>query len=115
MSILAYPKVHVLISILQQSDESKETAALLELIYNGEKTIMLSTECENLRNRVLKELINMQEKMIEYEREPDSNIKHGYRQSIIMMINRSSAFAAFKRGIIRSHAAYMREFGEYLT
>ena len=114
ISMLLFPIEKVSIVILQNSDESQETAALLELIYNGKKTVILDAECENLRNRVLKELINFQQKLIEYNDEPDSWVKSGFRISILKMIDRSSAFAAFKRGLIKRNPAYMQEFGEYL-
>jgi len=114
ISMSAYPKEHVKITIIQYSGEARETAALLELIYNGEATIMLNAECENLRNRVLKELIYLQQKLIEFENEPNQNIKDGFRRSIIKMIAKDAAFAAFKRNIIKCNPTYMSEFGVYL-
>ena len=115
ISMLPYDKQPVKISILLYSDESKETAALLEIIYNGVKTTILNAECENLRSRVLKELNDFQEKLERYHDEPDLNIKHGFQRSIVKMIARSSAFAAFKRNTIRRHPAYFQEFGKYLA
>ena len=115
ISVSPYPKELVVIAIKQDSCQSKETAALLERIYNGEATVMLDAECENLRNRVFKELTILQQKLIEFEDEPDLNIKEGFMNSIIKMIARSSAFAAFKREVIRNTPKYMQEFGEYLA
>jgi len=81
----------------------------------SEKTVMLSSECENLRNRIIKELNDFRQKLDLHEDEPDTLVKCGFYQSIARMIERSSAFAAFKRGIIRRNTAYMCEFGGHLA
>lgn len=115
ISMMPFPKEYVEIAILRDTIEAKETAALLNLIYNGEKTDILCAECINLRKRILQELNNMQEKLDDYDREKNQKNKNEYLQSIIRMIDRSAAFAAIKRAVIRNTPAYMHEFGKYLA
>ncbi|MCL1981537.1 MAG: HNH endonuclease [Clostridiales bacterium] len=113
--MMPYPNEYVSVRTLRDTDEAKETAQLLDIVYNGEKTAILNAECENLRNRVMKELVSFQQKLIEYFEENDSEIKQGFWRLIVKMIARNSNFASLKRIVIRRNSDYMREFSEYLA
>ena len=76
---------------------------------------ILNAECENLRSRILKELNHFKQKLIEYEEEPDLDIKNAFKHSIIKMFLRNSSFAAFKRNIIRENHVYKKIFNEYMV
>ena len=71
---------------------------LLRLIYNGGTTDIKAIECSNLRNEHLMPIIRLFLQYIHnYHDEPDL----GYDKIISKEIDRSSAFAAFKRKIVR--------------
>jgi len=78
ISMMPILKEKVSVEVIQDTPEARATANLLDIIYNGERTAMLNAECENLRNRVMKELVNLQQKLIEYEEEPDVEIRQGF-------------------------------------
>lgn len=115
LSMMPYPKERVIITVINKTEEAEGTAALLELVYNGEKTTILKAECENLRDRILGELLTFQQLLLDYWEEPDLLLKDSYLRHIKKMVARSSAFAAFKRRIIRINPTYRDEFGVYLA
>ena len=114
ISIEPYSKKHVAIKKLKDTREVMETIALLELVYNGEKTATLNAECIDLRRNVFKEVFNFQQAVMDYEKEKDPNTKKGFVNAIRRMVARSSPFAAFKRGMIRENTLYMQKFGAFL-
>jgi hypothetical protein len=100
----------VLIEVLSDEKETLTTAELLECVYNGSKTPIKEVESANLRN-VLSECIVRFLKYIEnYRAEPDI----GYDSIIKKEISRSSAFAAFKRKIVRDDPELSAKFAAAL-
>ena len=89
---------HVQIEALTEDDSTKQTVELLGLVYNGGSTDIKNIECSNLRNEHLMPVIRTFLQYIRnYHDEPDL----GYDNMINKGIDRSSAFAAIKRKIIR--------------
>ena len=97
----------VKIKPLASDDSTMQTAELLRLVYNDGSTATRRLECSALRNdhllfhiRVFWQYIN------NYREEPDS----GYDIIVVKEIDRSSAFAAFKREIVRSDPELSAKF-----
>jgi hypothetical protein len=87
------------------------TAELLNLVYNGESTSIKKHESTNLRNEHLMPVIRRFYQYIrDYLEEPDL----GFAEMIIKEIDRSSAFAAFKRKIVRDDPELSVIFAESL-
>ena len=102
----------VRIETLTEDDSTKQTAELLGLVYNGGSTNIKEIECSNLRNEHLIPTVRRFKQYInDYHKEPDI----GYDKLIIKEINRSSAFAAFKRKIIRDDPKLSITFADYLS
>jgi len=84
-----------------------QTAELLGLVYNGGSTAVKDIECSNLRNEHLMPNIRLFYQYIRnYHEEPDL----GYDKMICREIDRSSAFAAFKRKIVRDDPKLSAKF-----
>jgi hypothetical protein len=88
----------VQINPITEDDSTLQTAKLLELVYNGGSTDMKEFGSANLRNDHLMPNIRLFYQYIDGCRnEPEL----GYDKEIRKEIERSSAFAAFKRKIVR--------------
>jgi len=90
-------KVHIK-SLLEDSSTA-QTAELLELVYNDGLTANKKIECSNLRNEHLMPNIR---RFFQYLNGHREEPELGYEKIIIKEIARSSAFAAFKRGMVRN-------------
>jgi hypothetical protein len=83
---------------LETDATTLQTVELLRLAYNGGLTDLKEIECSNLRNEHLLPNIRLFYQYIKnYREEPDL----GYGDMIKKEIDRPSAFAAFKRKIVR--------------
>jgi hypothetical protein len=102
----------VMIAKKSEANGVDETVDLLDKVYNGESTAILKAECENLRNRVLAEIQSFQQLLDGYEEEYETGVKQAFYRKITESLDRSSNFAAFKRGIIRNNTALLELFGE---
>jgi len=88
-----------------------QTAELLGYVYNGGSTSIKDIECSNIRNEHLMPKIHRFLLFIDrYLAEPDL----GYDVLIKEEIHRSSAFAAFKRKIVRDNPDLSTIFAEAL-
>lgn len=87
-----------------------KTVQLLECVYNGDSTDIKKLECANLRNKIMQEINRFQLYINGYNEENSS----GYHTIIAEEISRSSAFAAFKRKIIRDDPQIASHFTEAL-
>ena len=88
----------VQVEALTQDKETAQTVELLSLVYNGGSTDIKEIECSNLRNSHLMPNVRLfYQYILGYREEPDL----GYDNMIRVEIDRSSAFAAFKRKIVR--------------
>jgi hypothetical protein len=104
----------VKITVIKNADGVDSTIQLLNLTYNGGRTDIRDAECENLRKHLIKEIISFRKNLSLYRSETDTPIKELFQDKIKNNLQRGSAFAAFKRKIIRDDYNYMREFGEYI-
>ncbi|MCL2051777.1 MAG: HNH endonuclease [Lachnospiraceae bacterium] len=88
----------VKVESLKTDEDTLLTAKLLDIVYNGGSTDIKEIECANLRNSHLVPNIRLFKQYIKnHLEEPDL----GYDDIIRVEIKRSSAFAAFKRKIVR--------------
>jgi hypothetical protein len=92
-----------------------ETIALLNRIYNGNATPILNDECVNLRKNIETEVGNFLTMLDAYIDELDQNIKNIYAKTICKLFSRGSAFAAFKRTIIKNNMDSFTEFKDALV
>ena len=96
---------------LTTDSSTLQTAELLRLVYNGGLTDIKEIECSNLRNEHLMPNIRLFYQFIRnYHEEPEL----GYKNTICKEIERSSAFAAFKRKIIRDDPELLEIFANAL-
>ena len=101
----------VQVEALTMDDATKQTVELLGLVYNGGTTDIKAVECANMRNEHLVPGIRIFLQYIRnYLDEPDL----GYDKIISKEIDRSSAFAAFKRKIVRDDPKLSVAFAESL-
>lgn len=105
-----YPKEKVTIesihALSDNPDIIKNTVSLLEEVYNKE-----GQGAENLRNLILKELIEFQRLLNEYFYEDlDAEEKEICENKIHRHLKISSAFCAFKRWIIKNNAVLANIF-----
>jgi len=88
----------VRIEPLETDGSTLETAELLDLVYNGGSTEIKEIECANLRNSHLIPNLRM---FLQYIHDFREEADIGFDNLICKEIKRSSAFAAFKRKIVR--------------
>ena len=101
----------VQVASLQEDSSTLKTVELLRLVYNGGSTDIKDIECSNLRNEHLSPIIHRFYRYIHnYREEPDL----GYEKKIRNEIERSSAFAAFKRKIVRDDPKLLEIFADAL-
>ena len=101
----------VLVETLATDENTLQTAELLNLVYNGDSTAIKKHECSNLRNEHLSPNIRRFYQYIHnYHKEPCL----GFADIIRKEIDRSSAFAAFKRKIVRDDPELALVFAEAL-
>ena len=101
----------VKIESLTKDYHSMQTAELLELVYNGGSTDIKKIECSNLRNsHIMPDIRLFYQYIKNYREEPEL----GYKETISKEIDRSSAFSAFKRKIVRDDPELSVIFAEAL-
>jgi hypothetical protein len=100
----------VVVEALSNDESAAQTATLLKYVYNGGTTAIKEVECANLRNAVAVCIARFLQYVKSYQDEPDI----GYDAIIEKEISRSSAFAAFKRKIVREDAELSAKFATSL-
>jgi hypothetical protein len=93
----------------------QETAELLDKVYNGIQLPITDSGCTKLRTKVFKEISEFRNLIFRYFREENGNIKRIYKRQISERIRRSSAFAAFKREIVRDQPDLSQIFQQDLA
>ena len=101
----------VVVITLSDDESSKQTSELLSYVYNGGATAIKDVECAILRNEISSCIARFLQYIKSYHEEPDE----GYEAIIEKEILRSSAFAAFKRGIIRNDVELSVKFEALLV
>jgi hypothetical protein len=108
------PETFVLVSKLADGAGVDKTIDLLERVYNGTTKQILNDECANKRKKIQQEIGTFQQKLISYLYETDDSLKPAWSAFIRKALSPDSAFAAFKRQIVRNDPALLAEFGSFL-
>lgn len=96
----------VIINKTKNAEAIDATVKLLDGVYNGVSTDIKRLESANLRKKVMHEVSLFQQYLSGYKEETDL----GYGEMIVKEISKGSAFAAFKRSIIRKDPDMVEKF-----
>jgi hypothetical protein len=113
-SINPFPKEKAVITALENTPKVNNTVSLLNIVYNGTTTLK-KIESENLRSKLLREIMEFQTLLFQYF--DDGNTvteKDDIRNKIDRHLRPTSNFTAFKRWIIRDNEALNATFGEFI-
>ena len=102
---------NVIVEALIDDKSVMQTVSLLGVVYNSGTTVIKKLESANLRNALSECLARFLQYIENYRNEPEL----GYDAIIEKEISRASAFAAFKRGIIRNSTELSIKFKEMLV
>jgi hypothetical protein len=109
-----FPKEKVRFTALIDSNVINNTIKLLNEVFNG-NTIRQTMEAENLRRKLIDEILNFTQLLNEYYQVGWSPIeKEKQKREIARLLSQESAFTAFKIWIIKSNPDRMAEFGALL-
>ena len=109
------PRSRVVVIPLDDDIETKNTATLLERIYNGEATSIKLHEGLSLRKRLMRELIEFNKELFKYDDDRyTSEEKIIIKREIQLMLNVKSIFAAFKIWSIWNNPELKEEFLDIL-
>jgi len=113
--IKAFPKEKAKITALSQDPLVLQTVELLTIAYNSENTELKMGEAANIRERLIKEILEFSKLLMEYN-EPTilEEEKSFYLNKIRRMLSVKSPFTAFKIWVIKDNPYLMNEFGEFL-
>lgn len=100
-----------LFTVLEDSEEAEHTVALLRDAYYG-TTPQKKMEATNIRRALRKELSNFKNMVRAYEEVEDYD-KEDLKCAIRREVGQSSAFAAFKRWLLRDHRERYQELIKY--
>jgi len=110
-----FPKSIPKITAIRQSAKVINTANLINEVYNS-KTPVRTVESENIRKKLLDEIVIFQDKLIEYfDDETDNEAKKHSLKEIKKHLNKKSHFTAFKRWIILNNEERRIEFEGYFV
>lgn len=111
-----YPKENVLITPLIADNRIQQTAQLLNEVYNG-TTLLKTIEGENIRDKVLDELISFSDSLRTYYYEPGltAEDKEVLKNKIKRNLSRDAAFVAFKIWVIKANDRLREDFGDLIT
>jgi hypothetical protein len=114
-SIHPYPKEKVLIHSKYEDIKVKNTVELLLKIYNGEHTGLKTVEGENIRERLIDEMVKFTKRLKKYSKPTVSfDDKQRYRKRIQEMLSVKSPFTAFKVWVVKSNPYLFKEFQTFL-
>lgn len=116
MKYWIHPFPHELVQIteLEDSIKVKNTAKLLDEVYNG-TTILKLIESSNIRKKLLSEIRKFQDLLFKYKDDAYSEEdKEWFKQATIRELKFTSNFTAFKRWIIRQNHLLSEDFIEYI-
>lgn len=109
-----FPFEKVIIEEIVNTPEVLNTKQLLEAVYNG-TTKLKTIESANLRNKLLEEIRDFQNYLVEYFRDTNSeDDKQFFLIRIKGHLNRGSNFTAFKRWIVLENKTLYENFCEFL-
>ncbi len=111
---LPFPKTEIKIIPLNNNVRVQSTSTLLNNIYNGTTTLK-KIESDNLKEKIVKELVILQNALLEYYyNSNDEDYKNDVRNKIKNLVSRKSPFSAFKRWIILENPVYKSDFEDLL-
>lgn len=99
---------------LSSDERVVETADLLDKIYNG-TTTMKKIESNYIRKALVKEILLFLNNLQEYFDAGTPQLREYFRLLIGEQLDSSSAFAVFKRWLIKENPGLMEEFSEFIT
>ena len=109
-----YPFESVTVVPLSNDQNCINTAALIEAVFNG-STKLKKIESANLRNKLLDEMQEFQQYLIEYFRPTaDESEKEQYKSKIRAHLHRASSFTSFKRCVIKENSRLSAEFSCFI-
>jgi hypothetical protein len=104
-----FPKTKVLVTAINDSIESTNTARLLDAVYNG-TTPLKAIESANLRSKLDRELRAFNALLQEYTETPNEDCKTNINNHLNSSVG---SFTAFKRWIVWENPVLIDEFGEF--
>ncbi|KZS41924.1 hypothetical protein AWE51_00310 [Aquimarina aggregata] len=111
--MLPFPKESVRIEALDERLSTNTTVELLNEVFNG-TTKLKTIEASNLRNKVLREILEFQKCLLDYYEEGfEEDDKEYFLANIKRHLKKSSNFTSFKRGIIKENEAFKERFEQY--
>jgi hypothetical protein len=111
-----YPFERVIVKALDSTIKAKNTADLLEKVYNAEHTGIKTAGSLNLRKRIFTELLAFQRLLNEYYDDAiEGNERDDISKKIHRKLHKSTAFTAFKLGIIQENRQFKADFGGFLV
>lgn len=109
-----FPFEKVEILLINKSQKAKNTRDLLKAVFNG-TTKLKTIEASNLRNKLLDEVMEFQQLLVEYFKDHYGiEQKELFKAKIIGHLNRGSNFTAFKRWIIWNNQKLIEAFDNYI-
>ncbi|GHU02840.1 hypothetical protein FACS1894147_05660 [Spirochaetia bacterium] len=119
------PEAHIIFSVININDITitaigtasasiNKTIELLNKVYNGIGRYPTDIGCANLRNKVIQEVAIFRRELLRYTNETKKGQKQVQRKKVEEQLQRRSAFAAFKRAIVRIDKSIAAEFGAAL-
>lgn len=105
----AFPKTKVILAKAETPEASystrvENTISLLDAIYNGYNTPIKEIEAENIREALLNEISSFQELLMQLLKTDVPAEKDLLIEKVRDCLKNHTAFAAFKRWIVRDHA-----------
>jgi hypothetical protein len=109
-----FPKEKVTIIAQKNDIKVRNTVELLLKAYNGTSTPIKQDEAKNIRSTLLKEILDFQDALIQYDDEDtEDHEKEIHLRIIKKHLRKSSAFSTFKRWIIKDNSRLRRDFEQY--
>lgn len=107
-----FPYEKVDITAMDTTIETQNTRDLLLAVYNG-TTEMKTLEANNLRERLLDDIMDFQTVLKNWYKARTIEEKDYYLMKVKAHLSTSSSFTAFKRGIILKNEQLKTFFGQY--
>ena len=107
-----FPKEKVNLKSVQGFESDKRvvnTIKLLDSIYNGTTSLKM-IESSNLRNKLLREIMDFQKYLLEYYQDITDEDRDICKKKIQTHLKSNSAFTAFKRWIIKNNSELKKDF-----
>lgn len=109
-----FPRTRVKVSAVRNDGIVENTVELLLEVYNGTTPLKI-IESDNIRKSLRRELLNFRDSLERYIDGCDEEEEREYHlENIKAHLQKSSAFTAFKRWLVKNSPEYRETFGEYI-